>query len=262
MFPYPQTQIKNFLRRVFSRVRYEVAGLEHLPDSGPAIIIMNHTGWEEILFAILTVPRPLKIVGMRELMYLDDARSLARAFDTRYAKNFGPVRRQLTTLLGALLGGAIRRQLRAFGYLPTKVFAPNWPPTLGSNGMREIVQALASGEIVLIFPEGGYKRDGVMSPFKRGLGLILRLLARRGLQVPIIPAAQHTANCISLSLGNRYLPQLVFGPPSIFNLGEDAGESFDETIVRQLQDQVSALLPRVWPEPPPQNYAPMESTFT
>src|SRR5438132_7916585 len=62
--------LESLLRYVFSRLRYEIAGLEHVPDSGPAIIIMNHTGWEEILLAILAVPRPLRIVGMRELMYL------------------------------------------------------------------------------------------------------------------------------------------------------------------------------------------------
>jgi len=262
MFPYHQRQIKNFLRRVFGRVRYEITGLEHVPQSGPAIIIMNHTGWEEILLTILAVPRPLKIVGMRELMYLDDARSLARAFDSTYAKDFGPVRRQLTAWLGAMLGGALRRQLREFGYIPTKVFAENWPPTLGSNGLREVVQALEGGEVVLIFPEGGYKRDGVMRPFKRGLGLILRLLDRRGLRVPIISAAQHTAGCISLSLGSRYLARLAFAPPLIFDPGENSTDSFDEYVVRTLQDQVNALLPRVWREAPPQNYAPMESTFT
>jgi len=261
MFPYHQPQIKNFLRRVFSRMRYKVEGLEHMPHSGPAIIIMNHTGWEEILLAILAVPRSLKIVGMRELMYLDDARSLARIFDTAYAKDFGPARCHFTTLLGALLGGAIRRQLREFGYLPTKVFTENWPPMLGSNGLREVVQALEGGEIVLIFPEGGYQRDGIMRPFKPGLGLILRLLDRRGLRVPIIPAAQHTAGCISFSLGTRYLARLTFGPPLIFNPGENSTRSFDQHVVRTLQDQVNAMLPRVWLELPPQNYA-LESTLT
>lgn len=262
MFPYPQSQVNNFLRRVFSRVRYEAAGLEHIPQAGPAIIIMNHTGWEEILLTILAVPRSLKIVGIRELMYLDDANSLARVFDTAYAKNFGPVRRRLTTFLGTQLGGAIRHQLRACGYIPTKVFAEHWPPTLGSNGLREVMQALAGGEVVLIFPEGGYKRDGVMRPFKRGLGLILRWLDRRGLQVPIIPGAQHTAGCISLSLRHRYIARLAFSSPVIFNPGDYMADSFDTQVVRALQDQVHALLRQVWLEPPPQNYAPQESIFT
>jgi 1-acyl-sn-glycerol-3-phosphate acyltransferase len=255
MFPWPRQRVKQALRRLFSRVRYEVEGLEHVPRTGPAIIIMNHTGWEEILFAILAVPRPLKMMGMHELMFLDDDRSWARIFDTAYARNLGLAWRCLTRAAGKLLGAHLRHQLREVGYIPTRVFAEHWPPRLGSNGLREAVQALEAGEVVLIFPEGGYKRDGVMRPFKRGLGLVLRLLDRRGLQAPIIPAAQRTAGCISLTLGNRYIPRLIIGPPLVFSPDENHSRIFDETVAHTLQDQVNALLHRVWPEHPPQTYA-------
>lgn len=254
MFSYSQPEVKKFLSRVFRRVRYEVEGLEHLPWAGPAILIMNHTGWEEILLTLLTVPRPIKIVGMHELMFLDDPTSRARIFDTTYAKDFGPVRRALTTFLGKLLGEAVRRQLREFGFIPARVFTETWRPILGSNGIRETLHALESGEVVLIFPEGGYKRDGVMRPFKRGLGLLLRLLHRRGLPVPVVAAAQHTASCISPTLSNRYVPRLVFGSPLTFNSDSCSPHTFDETVVRTLQDQVNALLPRAWPDAPPQTY--------
>jgi 1-acyl-sn-glycerol-3-phosphate acyltransferase len=244
MIPYSQAQVKRFLSRVFSRIRYEVEGIDHLPQRGPGVIIMNHTGWEEILLTILTVPRTLKIVGMRELMYLDEARSMARVFDTAYAKEFSFARRQLAVVFGKLLGKAIRHQLREFGYIPTRIFTDVWRPTLGCNGIRESVRALETDNLLLFFPEGGYKRDGVMRPFKHGLGLILRLLERRGIQVPVIPAAQHSACSISRILTNRFIPRLVFSAPMVFSFDGISSHAFDEDVVNKLQARVNKLLPR------------------
>jgi 1-acyl-sn-glycerol-3-phosphate acyltransferase len=107
---------------------------------------------------------------------------------------------------------------------------------------------------VLIFPEGGYRRNGVMQPFKRGLGLIIRLLGRRGIQVPVIPAAQRTVDSISTTLNNRYLPRLVFGRPIMISFDGEEPVTFDKNVIRALQDRVSALLPHVWPDHPPQTY--------
>jgi 1-acyl-sn-glycerol-3-phosphate acyltransferase len=249
-----QVQARIMLSRLFYRVRYEIDGINHIPRQGPAILIMNHTGWEEILFVILSIQRPLKIVGMRELIYLDEATSMARVFDTAYAKDFSSLRSRLAVTLGKLLGKAIRRQLLEFGYIPTRIFTDTWRPLLGGNGIREIVRALEEGNLVLFFPEGGYKRDGVM-----GLGLILRILERRGIRAPVIPAAQHTAESITTTLRNRYIPRLIFGSPVVFSADRftsnavEAG-AFDGEIIRELQTEVSSLLPRVWPDHPPQTY--------
>jgi 1-acyl-sn-glycerol-3-phosphate acyltransferase len=254
MITTSQTQVKLLLRRLFHRVRYEIYGINYIPRRGPAIIIMNHTGWEEILITILAVPRPLKIVGMRELIYLDEAAGIARIFDTGYAKEFGPLRRFLTILLGKLLGRAIRRLFLGLGYIPTKISTDAWPPTLGCNGIREVLRALEEGNLVLFFPEGGYKRDGVMRPFKLGLALILRLLERRGIQVPIIPAAQHTAESISFKFKNRYIPRIVFGSPMVFGVDGGLSREYDEDIISALQGEVNLLLTLAWPDHPPQTY--------
>jgi 1-acyl-sn-glycerol-3-phosphate acyltransferase len=255
MLSFSQSQVKLMLSRLFHRVRYEVEEIDHIPRKGPAILIMNHTGWEEILFTILAVPRPLKIVGMRELIYLDDATSMARVFDTGYAQDFGPLRRRLAILFGKLLGRAIRRRFLEFGYIPTRIFTDTWRPALGGNGIREVVRALEEGNLVLFFPEGGYKRDGVMRPFKLGLGLTLRLLGRRGIQAPVIPVAQHTADSISIKLSNRYIPRLVFGRPIVFSIDRHSSRAFDEEAIRALQEEVNALLPLAWPDHPPQTYS-------
>jgi hypothetical protein len=247
-------QIKKILTRVFGRVQFEVEGLENLPANGPAILVMNHTGWEEILFSILAIERQVKFMGMRELVYLDDPRSRARIFDTAYAKDFGRVRRGLTILLGSLFGAVVRRLALEFGYIPARVFTEAWRPVLGSNGVRESVHALEAGELVLMFPEGGYNRSGVMTPFKLGIGLLLRLLDRRGIQPAIIPAAQHTADSISLMLSNRYVPRLVVGSPLYLKPNGSSPRVFDESAARILQDRVNALLLQAWPDCPPRTY--------
>jgi 1-acyl-sn-glycerol-3-phosphate acyltransferase len=118
-----------------------------------------------------------------------------------------------------------------------------------------VVRALEEGNLVLFFPEGGYKRDGIMRPFKLGLGFILRLLGRRGIQAPVIPAAQHTADSISIKLSNRYIPRLVFGRPVVFSIDRHSSRAFEGEAIRALQEEVNALLPLAWPDHPPQTYS-------
>jgi len=255
------SQAKGLLSRWLTRVHYEVEGVEHVPSTGPAIVVMNHTGWEEILLAILVIPRPLHIVGMHDLVHLDDPRSQERIFDTGYAAGMGVVQRRLLILLGRRFGARIRQLAREFGYIPSRVFSPTWHPVLGSNGIAEIVRALEAGEVVFLFRGGGYRRNGVMTPFKRGIGLILRLLHRRGIRVPIVPVAQRTAGCLSITLTNRFVPRMAIGMPVVLEPDGSAADGFDAYAARHLQDRVNALLESVWPDAPTQTYADKESVI-
>ena len=252
-------QAKGLLSRLLRRARYEVDGLERLPSTGPAIVIMNHTGWEEILLAIVAIPRPLRIVGMHDLVHLDDARSRARIFDTGYAAGMGAIQRRLLVSLGGRYGARVRRLAREFGYIPARVFSPTWRPVLGANGIRDIVRALEEGEVVLLFPEGGYRRNGVMTPFKPGIGLIVRLAQRSGLRVPIVPVAQRTAGCLTVTLTNAFVPRMAIGSPVVLDTDGFTPEAFDAHAARHLQDRVSELLECVWPDAPRQTYLTKES---
>jgi len=245
---------RRLLCRAFSRVRYDIDGLEQFPSTGPALVIMNHTGWEEILLAMLAIPRPMRIVGMHDLIHLDDARSQARIFDSGYTAGMGALQRRLLVVLGRRFGARVRQLAREFGYIPTRVFSPTWHPVLGSNGIRDIVRALEGGEVVLMFPEGGYRRNGVMTPFKPGIGLIVRLLQRRGLRVPIVPVAQHTAGCLTIRLTNRFVARMAIGAPLVFEADAVNPDTLDVYAARCLQDRVSALLEHAWPDGPRQTY--------
>jgi 1-acyl-sn-glycerol-3-phosphate acyltransferase len=57
-------------------------------------------------------------------------------------------------------------------------------PELMRRAFDEVDAALADGQIVGIFPEGGLTRDGAIAPFKAG---VERILARR--PVPVVPMA-------------------------------------------------------------------------
>jgi 1-acyl-sn-glycerol-3-phosphate acyltransferase len=57
-------------------------------------------------------------------------------------------------------------------------------PAVLAAAYAAIDQALAEGELVCLFPEGGLTRDGQIAPFRPGL---LRILQRR--PVPVVPMA-------------------------------------------------------------------------
>jgi len=55
--------------RVCCRIRYQVKGMENLPD-GPAILLSKHqSAWETIFYPML-MPRPLAFVFKKELLYI------------------------------------------------------------------------------------------------------------------------------------------------------------------------------------------------
>jgi 1-acyl-sn-glycerol-3-phosphate acyltransferase len=60
----------------------------------------------------------------------------------------------------------------------------NEDPALMEKAFEEIDAALAAGEVVCIFPEGGLTSDGAIQAFRPGID---RILARRPL--PVVPLA-------------------------------------------------------------------------
>lgn len=250
---FSQPQCRRILGLLFRRVRYHVEGLAHVPASGPALLVLNHTGWEEILVLILALTRRTCFVALHELLHLDQRESWERLFTTSHFRRLGPLARRLLMLLGRVFGGAWRAQLQAFGVIPVRVADEHWRPRFSTNGVLAIMRALSAGELVILFPEGGLNRAGTMKPFRPGLGAVLRLLARRGVQVPVLCAAQRCARAVTPLLGSRYPARVLIAPPVQVELDEDP--ACDERLARALQDRVAALLPALYPTGLPQDYA-------
>jgi acyl-[acyl-carrier-protein]-phospholipid O-acyltransferase/long-chain-fatty-acid--[acyl-carrier-protein] ligase len=120
--------------------RLRIRGLEHLPASGPALIVSNHVSYVDWLFLMAASPRPIRFV-------------VARNF---FSKPF--------------VGWWLRR-VRA---IP---LARRLGPKSLRETFHEVEAALKAGEFVCVFPEGYPTRNGNLLPFRRGFERIAQSTA-------------------------------------------------------------------------------------
>lgn len=134
--------------------RIEIAGQENLPTTGPVILAPTHRAWwDSILLAYATG----RLVTGRDLRFMVSINEVNKGIQ----------------------GWFIRR----LGGFPIDPERPAIAP------LRHGVELLQQGEMVVIFPEGNYFRDGSVHPLKPGLAR-LALSAESshpGLGVKIVP---------------------------------------------------------------------------
>lgn len=106
---------------------------EHVPAAGPAILASNHASF---------IDPPLICAGVRRVIY-----SLARE-----------------SLFRNPVAGAI---LRSWNVVPVDRDGG------GAKGLRVILDKLAAGGAILLFPEGTRTYDGRLQPAKAGVGLAI-----------------------------------------------------------------------------------------
>lgn len=151
---YIYTLVPEFLMRFLSwilintlyRVRSE--GLDNVPEEGPALLVCNHVSFMDAMIVGGSVRRPARFV-----MYYKIFKIPVLSFIFRTAKAI-------------------------------PIAAAKEDPALLEKAFDEIDQALAEGEVVCIFPEGGLTSDGEIGTFRSG---VERILARRA--VPVVPMA-------------------------------------------------------------------------
>ncbi len=133
---YIYTLVPEFLMRFLSWIlvnllyRIDVEGIDNVPDEGPALLVCNHVSYMDALIVGACVRRPARFVMYYKIFNIPVLR-----FIFRTAKAI-PIagRKENAALLD-----------RAFD---------------------EVDRALADGELVCIFPEGGLTRDGEIAPFR------------------------------------------------------------------------------------------------
>ncbi|HTE14293.1 MAG TPA: MFS transporter [Burkholderiales bacterium] len=128
--------------------RLEKSGLEHIPEEGPAVIVCNHPSLVDALVIAAACRRPVRFVMDHHI------------FKTPVL-NF------------------IFRTSRAIPIAPARE-----DPVLLDRAYDDIAKALAEGDVVGIFPEGGLTKDGEIQPFRAG---IKRIIERT--PVPVVPMA-------------------------------------------------------------------------
>lgn len=151
---YIFTLVPEFLMRFITWVlvntlyRVRVDGMQHLPEEGPVLLVCNHVSFMDPLLLMANLRRPARFV--------------------MYYKIFN------TPLLSFVFRTA--KAIPIAGY-------KEYPEVL-QQAYDAIDGALAAGEVVCIFPEGGLTGDGEIAPFRPG---VEKILARR--PVPVVPMA-------------------------------------------------------------------------
>lgn len=142
--------VLRFIMWVLTRLMYRVdaRGLYRVPESGPAVLVSNHVSFMDPLLIGGSVQRPTRFV-----MY------------HRIHDRFG-----------------LKWLFRLAGAIP--IAPAKEDPECLDRAYAAIDEALARGELVCIFPEGGLTPDGRITDFKPGLQ---RILEKR--PVPVIPLA-------------------------------------------------------------------------
>jgi len=123
------------LTLVFYRIH--LVGREHLPRSGPALIVCNHVSWLDGLFLFLSSKRPIRFLIWAPMTQVP----------------------------------LVRWLLRLARVIPID---PQGGPRSILKAMSQASAALNNGELVGIFAEGSITRTGFLLPFNRGFEQILK----------------------------------------------------------------------------------------
>jgi 1-acyl-sn-glycerol-3-phosphate acyltransferase len=151
---YIFTLVPEFLMRFITWVlvntlyRIRVDGMQHVPEEGPALLVCNHVSFMDPLILMANLRRPARFV-----MYYKIFNIPLLKFVFRTAK-----------------------AIPIAGYKED--------PAVLQKAFDAVDVALADGEVVCIFPEGGLSKDGSIMPFRPG---VEKILARR--PVPVVPMA-------------------------------------------------------------------------
>jgi hypothetical protein len=140
---YIYTLVPEFLMRfivwllIHSLYRLDKQGLEHIPESGPAVVACNHVSFVDALVIMAACRRPIRFVMDHGIFRIP-------------VLNF------------------VFREGRAIPIAPARE-----NPKLLEQAYEEIATALRAGELVGIFPEGRITDTGDLNPFRGGITRIV-----------------------------------------------------------------------------------------
>lgn len=123
------------LVHTFYRIR--LVHQEHIPETGPAVLVCNHVSYVDAVVIMAESPRPIRFV-----------------MDHR--------------IFRSPIAGWIFRHAKAIPIAPS-----HEDPALLERAYDACAAALAEGELICIFPEGKLTRTGEINPFRQGVARIV-----------------------------------------------------------------------------------------
>jgi acyl-[acyl-carrier-protein]-phospholipid O-acyltransferase/long-chain-fatty-acid--[acyl-carrier-protein] ligase len=152
--------------------RVHIHGAENIPKTGPALLVSNHVSHIDALLVLAA--------QKRQIRFLIWAPFLGVPF--------------------------LRWALRLAKVIPVNSAAG---PRAIVQSLRTAGEALARGEVVCIFAEGGISRTGFLLPFQRGFEQIVKRAPAGGQGAPIIPVClDHVWGSIFSYQGKRFFWKL------------------------------------------------------
>ncbi|QAU24694.1 MFS transporter [Dyella sp. M7H15-1] len=151
---YIFTLVPEFLMRFITWIlvntlyRIRVDGMQNLPEEGSALLVCNHVSFMDPLILMANLRRPARFVMYYKIFHIP---ILHFVFKTAKA-------------------------------IP--IAGKKEDPAVLHKAFEDVDAALARGELVCIFPEGGLTKDGNIAPFRPG---VEKILARR--PVRVVPMA-------------------------------------------------------------------------
>ena len=144
------------LTHTFYRVRGH--GLENIPETGPALLVSNHVSYIDAFLILATQKRRVRFLVWAPFLGIPGLRVI----------------------------------LRLANVIPIQGTAG---PRAIITALRTASEALANGEVVCIFAEGGITRTGFILPFQRGFEQIVKKSP-----APIIPVYSITSGAASSAI--------------------------------------------------------------
>ncbi len=142
--------VMRFITWVLVNTLYRVRtdSTQHIPDEGPMLLVCNHVSFMDPLLLMANLRRPVRFVMYYKIFNIPLLRFVFRT----------------------------AKAIPIAGYKED--------PAVLQQAYDAIDEALAAGEVVCIFPEGGLTGDGEIAAFRPG---VEKILARR--PVPVVPMA-------------------------------------------------------------------------
>lgn len=131
------------LTRVIGRIWFRYRVQGAVPDAGGVLVAANHASYLDIPLLGCGMKRRAWYLGRSDLFPVPGLNSI----------------------------------LRALGWIPVRM------GRLDREAFGKAVSLIRAGEVVVIFPEGGRSRDGILRPPKAGIGVIV---SQTG--CPVVPA--------------------------------------------------------------------------